>query len=133
MKPHVLLVLSAVLLSGCATITAPRDEIARVPIVSEAGDGMRIEDAKLQVVDSRLVVSGSVHRIYRWYPVGNFHLDVDFLDARRERLAFKSSPLLFPRTRFGPSMPAQFSAPVESWPEGVTEIVVRTHAGYKHR
>lgn len=133
MKQWIILLLLAGLLSGCATVTAPREDIARVPISAEPGKGMRIEDTALLVIDGQLVVDGRVRRIYRWYPVENYHLDVEFLDARRQPLALQSSRLLFQRTRFGPPLPARFSTAVEPWPEGTTEILVRTHAGYKHQ
>jgi hypothetical protein len=133
MKRIVAMLIAATLLGGCATTSAPRDEIAHTPVSSEAPQGMRCEDTKLIVVDGLLKVEGRVRRIYRWYPVGNFHVDVEFLDAQRERLALKSARLVFQPTRFGPPFPARFSVDVHEWPPGTTEIFVRTHARYKHQ
>ena len=127
------LLLLAALLSGCSTITAPSDAVARIPIAAEPTKGMRIENTALLVVDGKLVVDGRVRRIYRWYPVGNYHIDVEFRDAQQRQLALKSSRLLFQRTRFGPPPPAHFATAVDQWPDGTAEILVRTHTGYKHQ
>ncbi len=133
MKRWVLPLILTGLVAGCATITVPREAVARIPISADPGKGMRIENTALLVVDGKLVVDGRVRRIYRWYPTGNFHVDVEFLNARQQQLALKSSRLLFPPTRFGPPHAAHFSAAADPWPEGTAEILVRTHAGYKHQ
>ena len=132
MKQHLPLLLATALLGGCATVSAPREELARIPIRTDSGKGMRIQGAELLMVDGRLVVDGRVYRTNRGYPLGNVHIDVEFFDTRHQLLALKSTGLSFLRARTGPPRPVSFSATADPWPEGTSEIRVSTHTGHHH-
>jgi hypothetical protein len=132
MRSLVPILIAAALLSGCATISAPDAKIARVPITTEAADGLHFVGPDLRIVDGRLVLNGSVRRTSRFRPFGDQHVDVEFRDSRSTCLALRSSPLRFQRKRFGPPWPAHFSMAVEQWPEGTAMLLIRTHAGASH-
>lgn len=132
-KRFALLVLAAALLTGCATVTAPRPEIVRIPITKEDSRNLRIESAQVVVADGRHVVTGRVRKLHRFIPSGGIHIDVEFLDAGSKQIALKSAGVHFQRRRFGVPPPATFWVPAEPWPEGVTATNVRLHAGATHQ
>lgn len=132
-KRFALLVLAAALLTGCATVTAPRPEIVRIPITKEDSRNLRIESAQIVVADGRHVVTGRVRKLHRFLPSGGTHVDVEFFDAGFQQIALKSAGVHFQRRRIGLPPPAIFSVPAEPWPAGVAAVIVRPHAGATHQ
>lgn len=133
MKRFALLVFAATLLTGCATVSAPRSEIAGIPITTEDRRNLRIEAAAVVVEEGRHVVAGRVRKLHRFLPIGGTHVDVEFLDVARKQIVLKSAGVHFQRRRSGLPSPATFRVPAEPWPEGVAAVIVRLHAGATHQ
>jgi hypothetical protein len=131
MKSRLLLLIGAVVLSGCAAIPLPKEasKITLVPVPSAA---IEIHRPRLVLKNGQLHLEVYVFRQFEAETTADSHVDLVFLDAARSALLITSSgftPRSLSRSLRGPQPHAYLLVPVPQIPEGTRAVEVRGHDG----
>lgn len=126
------LAVGALCLVGCATVSPARGNYALISIIKVNSSSIHVESAYLAEISDQLTLIGWVRKLHR-NSVGSIHVDITFLGVQGKQIATKTATIRFSHSRLGAPPAAQFYLPVETWPEGTTEIVVSPHFDKHHK
>ena len=131
MKSRFLLLIGAVVLSGCAAISLPKEasNITLRPLPSVA---IEIHRPRLVLKNGQLHLEVYVFRQFEAKTTADSHVDLVFLDAAGSVLLVTTSgftPRSLARSLRGPQPHAYILVPVLQLPEGTRAIEVRGHDG----
>jgi hypothetical protein len=131
MNSRLLLLIGAVVLSGCAAIPLPKEgsNITLVPVPSAA---LEIHRPRLVLKNGQLHLEVYVFRQFEAVTTADSHVDLVFLDAAGSALLITTSgftPRNLSRSLRGPQPHAYILVPVPQLPEGTRAIEVRGHDG----
>ncbi len=131
MKPSILVLPVALLLTGCVNFMRTPSDLAHIQRDRANSGKVAVRNFELLRLDGEIVVAGKVGRLSDYYDTSKTHLDVILYAA--DGAVLRSTPTrFFPRQiDRGHRFPgrATYRLPLDPLPPGVVRVEVRAHDG----